>query len=181
MKATQVDLAKALGVTKQAVQKHKQAGRVVFAADGAVDIPASINVIRATENPSYTHAAENGKQAHTIAPQAIETPRVISPAMEQTEKAAMSLQSARAIKENYLARMAKLEFEKASAAVVDASAARLWAADIGATFRAELESMPDRLAAELIPLNDGDAIRAVLVENFENLLNNIANKIEKGI
>lgn len=179
--ATQSDLAREMGISRQAVVKHAKNGLVVQAAGGGVDIAASIRAINAAANPSYAHAAENGRQAAVVARGGDENRGPVSPPHDQSEKAAMSLQAARAIKENYLARMAKLDYEKASGAMVDAHAARMWAADIGATFRAALESLPDRLASELVPLNDADAIRAVLVENFESLLNNIATKIEKGI
>jgi hypothetical protein len=74
-----------------------------------------------------------------------------------------------------------MESAKIRGSLVEAESVRLFAADLGATFRAALEVLPDRLASELVALQDVESIRAVLVENFEQVLADLSLKIEKGV
>jgi len=171
---SQSEFAAILGKNKSYVTRLKQADRLVLTPDGLVDVEASQARIAATAHPSYAKTSQN-------APQGDEGRRVVSTHQDQIERAAMSLQAARAVKENYAARMAKLMFERESGKLVDADEVRMFAADLGATFRCALEILPDRIAAELVPLNDVDAIRAVLVEAIEQILGDLAQKIEKGV
>jgi hypothetical protein len=105
------------------------------------------------------------------------TPR--QPATPANDAIGNSYQTAKAVNEKYKALTAKLEYEKASGKLVDAEEARLFAADLAATFRGALEVLPDRLAPELVPLSETETVRAVLVESFEQVLTDLADKIKK--
>ncbi len=171
---TQAEFSRLQGVDKSHVTRLKQAGRLVT-VDGKVDVEASRALIAQTADTRYSSKTAQNAQQGDNASAKVSTPQ------DQTERAAMSLQAARAVKENYTARMAKLLFERESGKLVEADAVRLFAADLGATFRSSLEILPDRIAAELVPLNDTDSIRAVLVEYIEQILSDLSEKIEKGI
>ena len=45
---SQADLARLLGVSRQAISKAAHAGRLVIAADGRIDLPESCELILAT-------------------------------------------------------------------------------------------------------------------------------------
>lgn len=168
--ATQAEFAATLGKDKSYVTRLKQAGRLVLTADGLVDVEASQARIAATADPSRAASVE-ARQAGATTPK-----QAASPANEAIGN---SYQTAKAVNEKYKALTAKLEYEKASGKLVDAEAATLFAADLAATFRSALEVLPDRLAPELVPLNDTETTRAVLVESFEQVLTDLADKIFK--
>lgn len=174
---SQAEFARLQGVDKAHVTRLKQVGRLVMEG-GQVNVTASR--ARITETADLRYPQNRARPAQN-APQGDGAVKVGPPPQDRNEQAAMSLQTARAVKENYAARMAKLEYERESGKLVNADAARLFAADLGATFRGALEILPDRLAPELIPLNDADAISAVLVGAFEQVLSGLAEKIEKGV
>jgi hypothetical protein len=183
-KLNQSDFAKEINKTRGYVTQLKQAGRLVFADDGLVDVEASIQRIADTADANrddvvQRHAEKRGEDAN-VAPTAGNNHSVGTNTPTQQEKAGMSLQAARAVKENYQARMAKLEYEKAIGAVINADDAKMWAADIGATFSSGLESLSGRLSSELA-MKDSAFIRAHLVEVFKDLLNNVSDKIMNGI
>lgn len=177
---SQSEFARLQGVDKSHITRLKSAGRLVI-VDGKVDVEASRALIAQTAHSSYADNAKNSTQPAYESTRRDEGASIAQPPQGRTEQAAMSLQSSRAVKENYLARMAKLTFERESGKLVDADEVRLFAADLGATFRAALEILPDRISSELVPLQDVDAVRAVLVENFEQLLSDLSTKFEKGI
>ncbi len=159
----QSDFAKHLGKDKSYVTRLKQSGRLVLVAGGLVDVEKSKALIAQTADPSRATSSE-------------------PPVAEVKEPAAGgTYHTAKAMNEQYKALTAKLEYEKASEKLVDADAVRLFAADIGATFRSALEILPDRISSELVALSDVDAIRAVLVDAFEQVLLDLSHKIEKGI
>lgn len=175
--ATQSEFAALLGKNKSHITRLKQAGRIVLTAEGLVDVEKSQALIAATADPSRNaqveaRANEQMRQEHS-AP-------LPPPAQPQQESSiGNSFAAAKAVNEKYKALTAKLEYEQASGKLVDASEARLFAADLAATFRGALEVLPDRLAPELVPLNETETIRALLVESFEQVLTDIADKILK--
>jgi hypothetical protein len=168
--ATQSEFAAILGKDKSYVTRLKQAGRLVLDAAGLVDVEKSQALIAATSDPSRAATVE-ARQAGA------ETPR--QPAAPGNDAIGNSYQTAKAVNEKYKALTAKLEYEKASGKLVDAGEAALFAADLAATFRGALEVLPDRLAPELVPLSDTETVRAVLVESFEQVLTDLADKINK--
>jgi phage terminase Nu1 subunit (DNA packaging protein) len=98
---------------------------------------------------------------------------------QATPTVSESFNDAKTRKEIAQAEMAEIELATMRKNLLDAAEVRLFANDLGATFRAALESLPDRLAHELVPLTDADEIRAVLVDTFEQLLGDLSLKIGK--
>ena len=147
------------------VTRLKQADRLVMVR-GKVDVAASRKLLEDTADSRYAPQRKEFKQPENN---------------DEDDSASLNLQRSRAVKENYLARMAKLNFERESGKLVEADEVKMFAADLGATFRAALEILPDRISADLVSLDDTDAIRAVLIEEFEQVLMDISAKIDKGI
>lgn len=165
---SQAEFSRMQNWDKSYVTRLKQSGRLVMDG-GNVNVAESLRRIAETSSPGH---ANNGINS------AGETQAPKSPA---DERITASYQQSKAVKERYLALQAKLDYEKASKLLVAAEDVRLFAADLGATFRAALEILPDRIAPELVAIQDVDGVRAVLVENFEAMLQNLAEKIEKGV
>ena len=168
--ATQSEFAAILGKDKSYVTRLKQAGRLVLTAEGLVDVEKSQALIAATADPSRVAATE-GRQVDSAPPRQAAAPG--------SDAIGNSYQTAKAVNEKYKALTAKLEYEKASGKLVDAGEVALFAADLAATFRGALEVLPDRLAPELVPLSETEVVRAVLVESFEQVLTDLADKIKK--
>lgn len=171
----QSQFADHIGVHKSYVTELKQAGRLVFAENGKVDVEASKLLIKQTadanrDDVGARHAQNRGAVENKNPPASL--------AMH--ERVGTSLQNSRAIKENYQARTAKMEYEKAIGELISLQDAKIWAADIGEFFRSSLENLAVGLAAELAMQNTA-YIKAHLVEVHAEILNNLSKKIEKGL
>lgn len=160
---TQSEYAGLIGKDKSYVTRLKKAGRLVFVqtSEGErVDVEASQALIAKTADPA--HAAQDAKQGQGAG-----------------KAVSGTYNDARTRNELAKAQTAELELAVMMGKLVDADEARLFAADLAATFRGALEILPDRLAPELVPLSDTEAVRAVLVESFEQVLTDLADKIAK--
>lgn len=167
---TQKEYAALRGVSKQMISKLKRDQRLVMTPDGLVDVDASNTMIEKTAHPGYTNRM----------PPMTEPERDTQPDPE-TIPAVGTYTEARARNEMAKAEIAEMERDLMRGDLVRADEARRFAADLGAIFRTALETLPDRISAELVPLTDIEAVRALLVENFEDILTNVANRIDKGI
>lgn len=154
---TQAEFARLLGVAKSYVTKLKEHGRLVMSADGKlVDIEASKARIAATADPGKPDVSAQWKSRPPAA-------------ADDDETGTPSYQDARAEKERYSAKMAKLEYEKAIGKVVDKADVQAVVEDVITQFRQGLENLPYRLAPELVGL-DLDGIRAALKQEvFDSL------------
>ncbi|MHB0925868.1 MAG: hypothetical protein ACYC1F_05135 [Gallionellaceae bacterium] len=159
---TQSEFAALLGKDKSYVSRLKKSGRLVMVQteEGErVDVEASKALLAASADPSRAPKGEAGKaeaKAHHT-----------------------TYNDARTRNELAKAQTAELDLAVKLGKLVDADEARLFAADLAATFRGALEILPDRLAPELVPLNETETIRALLVESFEQVLTDLADKIAK--
>ena len=161
--ATQSEFAVLIGKDKGYVTRLKQNNRLVMVGEGRgarVDVEASKALLDQTADPSRASIeADQGKVVPKVAHS--------------------SYNDARTRNELAKAQMAELDLAVQMGKLVDAGEASLFAADLAATFRGALEVLPDRLAPELVPLNDTETVRAVLVESFEQVLTDLADKINK--
>ena len=160
---TKSEFADLLGKDKSYVTRLGQAGRLVMVGEGRdarVDVEASKALLAQTADPS--RAPETHDKGKAV-------PKV----------AHTTYNDARTRNELAKAQNAELDLAVKLGMLVDAEESRLFAADLAATFRAALEVLPDRLAPELVPLNETETVRAVLVESFEQVLTDLADKIIK--
>lgn len=162
---TQAEFARQLGVAKSYVTKLKEHGRLVMDASGKlVDIDASKARIAATADPGKADISAQW-QAPPPAPKA----------PESDEDGTPSYQEARAEKERFAAKMAKLEYEKAIGKLVDKAEVQAVVEDVITQFRQGLESLPYRLAPELAG-KDLDGIRSALKQEIFEAL----GKMQRG-
>lgn len=168
---SQAEFARLQGWDRSYVTQLKKADRLVMSEDSKrVVVDASLELIKKTEDP----ARQDVKDRH-------ENERGGKGGQHDKPAAKGSYNEARTRRELAEAEQAEMAAAKMRGTLVNADEVRLFAADIGATFRAALETLPDRLAPELVALKNVDDIRAALVENFEELLGDLSIKLEKGV
>lgn len=181
---SQAEFARRLGKDRSYVTRLKQAGRLVMVGS-AVDVDASLKAIEQSANPAAAPVAERWGQYRADRDQQ-PTATVPAPAQQGGTAEARpdiggTYQAARAMRERYNAMQAKLEYERAVGKLIEVAAVRAAATDIGATTRAEVEQLPDRLAPELAAETDEQRIHALLSEACEDALRRIAQRSRQAI
>ena len=137
--------AKTKGVSTEAVSKAVRVGRlsksVVFDAKGKP------RVIPALADQEWTANTDSAQQRVPAVP----PPRPPAPEPEApaNEPKTATFQQARTLREAYMARLARLEFEEKSALLVRADAVKNEAFKVARTVRDNMLNIPDRVAAEL--------------------------------
>lgn len=142
---TKTEFASLLGVAKSYVSKLAAADRLVITAGGLVDVDASKRRIQETSG-----APERA---------AVTTP-VFADARDK--------------KEHYQAEMARLDYETRCGTLMDAADVRAVVANAATTLRTRLELLPDQLAPQLAAQPDENTVRAILANEIEALLADLA-------
>ena len=148
---TQAELARQLNVTRGAVSKAVKSGRITPDEDGLFD-PAE------AELQWIANSRPNMKATQ-------------SPAAKSR---ASGYADARARKESALARMAELRLEQAIGNLIQKDAVDFVLEDMGATLRALMENLPDRLAPLIVGLRDMEAIHAAISEAADDVLSELS-------
>lgn len=137
--------AKTKGVSTEAVSKAVRVGRlsrsVVFDAKGKP------RVIPALADQEWTANTDSAQQRVPAVP----PPRPAAPEPEPgpPEQKTATFQQARTMREAYMARLAKLEFDEKAGQLVRADAVKNEAFKVARVVRDSLLNIPDRIAAEL--------------------------------
>ena len=79
----------------------------------------------------------------------------------------------RAIREDYLARLAQLDYEQRAGSLISAEKARADGFELGRAVLERLLALPARLGPELAPLDDARAIRLRLEKELRQALNQL--------
>lgn len=161
----QAEFAKILGFSKAAVTKLKNAGRLVFTDDGLVDVEASKERIKETADPNredvvLRHAEKRGGK--------VETDKLSS---------GNSFQASRALKEQYHALQAKIDYQTRIGELVERSVVERDWMDVATILRTSLERIPDSMSAVLAAENDQVRVHAMLTEQIEQALKQASEHI----
>jgi len=151
--------AKHRGVSLAAVQKAVHSGRITPNADGLIESDRADAEWNAKTRPGQ-------RRARTAPAQPRET--------AETPAAGLDYFRARAIRESYLARLAKIEFEERTAKLVSRDEVQVAAFTRGRTVRDNLLNIPDRLAATLAAETDVDRIHHLLSVEIRRALEELA-------
>lgn len=162
--------AKHRGVSLKAVQKALASGRITKREDGLVDPEtADLNWSRNTAprpQPSQkpaTVVAHHNVQHHSDAP-----------AREPSEPArletGLEYSKARAVRESYLARLTKIDFEERSGKLVSRDEVQVAAFDKYRQFRDRMLNIPDRLAAEAAAESDASRVHELMTSEIRKAL-----------
>lgn len=169
------EFARHLGKKGSWVTQLKLAGRLVLTDDGKrVRVAESVARIEATRDPAMQgvadhHAAQRATKAAASAPTPPDAPL-------GTEKIGNTYQAARAVKEQYLARAAKRDYELSIGKLLQADDVRRAIAAAATTLRARLETLPDTLGPQLAGITDEQQARAILTEAIEHALCELARE-----
>lgn len=179
---TQAEFARIIGVARSYVTALKSAGRLVMTADGLVDVEASKTRIQETRDPNRDDVAARHAAARN--PAAALAPSLpVQPNDDVSEPGgtdSMSYAAARAIKEKYAAKTAKLDYDRAIGLMVERAAVDAAVEDVMTTVRQALEQQPHRLAPLLVG-QDLDAIRITLKQETARILGEMVHTFAKRL
>ena len=97
--------------------------------------------------------------------------------VREDNETAKGYANARAAREHYLARLAKLEFEEKSAKLIDADKVQREAFEIARRVRDHLLNIPDRISAELVGITDQSTMHTVLTRELNAALQELSNEL----
>jgi hypothetical protein len=155
------------GVSHVAVLKAIKAGRIIKEADGTID-PVKAD----TAWEQNTSQAQQRKTTQKEASAA--RPIDASPSSASGVGNGPSYAQSRAIKEAYLARLAKLEYEEKSGAVVRTDNVKVAWFNILRVLRDRVLNLPDRMAPMLASESDPKRIRELLDAELRQILTDAA-------
>jgi pyruvate/2-oxoglutarate dehydrogenase complex dihydrolipoamide acyltransferase (E2) component len=152
--------AKHRGVSLAAVQKAIHSGRITPNADGLIDTDRA--------DAEWSAKTRPGQRRARPAP-----PSAREPA-EAAGAGGLDYFRARAIRESYLARLAKIEFEEKTAKLVSRDEVQVAAFTRGRVVRDNLLNIADRLAATLAAESDVDRVHRILSDEIRMALDALA-------
>ena len=144
------------GVSHTAVAKAIKAGRISKEPDGTID-PAKADAQWARNTlPSQNLNTGATKPAPKVATPAVSTPvstgssRELQPPMETGRISAPDYQTSRAIREAYVARLAKLEFEERTGKLLNADEVKVKHFNLARLLRDRIQQIPRKLAPQIV-------------------------------
>ena len=152
--------AKHRGVSHTAVQKAIRSGRITTNDEGLVDSERADAEWNAKTRPGQGRAKP--------------TPSATKEPAEAPVTGGLDYFRARAIRESYLARLAKIEFEEKTAKLISRDEVQVAAFTKARTVRDNLLNLPDRLAATLAAEPDADKVHQILTGEIRKALDELA-------
>ncbi len=153
------------GVSLKAVQKAIQSGRIRTTADGKIDTEQADAEWERNTGPKARHTIAFPSPAAKSAQPAPEPPRT-----DLGAAGGLDYARARAVRENYLARLAKIEYEERLGKLVSRDEVQVAAFNRFRTFRDGMLNIPDRVAAVLAAENDPRKVHEVLTTEIRKAL-----------
>ena len=162
--------AKHRGVSLKAVQKALASGRITKREDGLIDPDVSdANWARntgprpqASQKPAMASPHHN-VQHHAEAP----TREPSDPIKLET---GLEYSRARAVRESYLARLTKIDFEERTAKLISRDQVQVAAFNKFRQFRDRMLNIPDRLAAEAAAESDASHVHELITREIRKAL-----------
>lgn len=178
----QTQFAKHLGVHKSYITELKQAGRLVIAENGKVDVQASLLLIKETGDPNRDdvvsrHADARGKETKT---EEIGKPKADKKVVKIIDADAASFSKGRAKEQHFKALAAELEYQKSIGEVVPKADMQAAVADVVTSFRQRLENLPHSISAELVGISQ-DEIHVRIKHECHEILNELSREFAAKI
>ena len=164
------------GVSHTAVRKALANGRIASGGDGLIDPAAAdqqwtVQTDITKPSNSVTGAPKLRRGARTAADPVHGSESPTNGAGDASAvRVASSYAASRGVRESYLARLAKLQFEERSGKLVDADEVRAHIFGLGRRLREGLLGVPDRLAPVLVGQTDQAEIHRLLSEEILSCL-----------
>lgn len=175
---SQTEFAEIIGKTKGYVSQLKAAQRLVFNDAGKVDVVASLAKIEATRDPNRDDAVARHAAARVGGSSVPEAPGVDEQDQQPKGGGELDLasgemvdfQTARAIKENYLALQAKIDYEERTGKLVDAETVSMKQYEMARQIRDSMMAIPSRIAEQLASETDASACAHLLIDEIRQAL-----------
>ena len=164
-----------LGVSPSYITKLSHAGRLVFTEGGRhVLVEASLQRIEDTRDPGRDDVVDRHAKTREAKNSALAGDH-------PPTKTKASYTASRAIKEHYSAQTAKVEHEKLVGTLCETGAVHHAAGEAGTITRAIFENLVDQIAPILAAESSEERIHALLVEQIEQALHDVADRTAAAI
>ncbi len=167
----QAGLAKRLGVSRQYVNQLVLRG-VIEIKNGLIDFGEAVRAIEAAQDPARQRTRP--QIAMPADRQAPAPENAAQPDGHSTEPSVTSYQVARTIKEKYAALHRKLDYERASGALIPVGEVIAAWQQLVAAFRAKCLALPSRLAPQLAAVNETREIEAHIAGGVREALEELS-------
>jgi len=147
---SQSKVAALLGVSRGRITQLKNEGRLVLLADGRVNLPATLALLRDTQDPDRVSTMRFDRAEAWLKAQGGDQSDDLDDASAASNPTASAYREFRVRKERALAQIAELEYRLSNGELLLVSDVRRLAADLGVRFRGELERLPDNVSPELM-------------------------------
>ena len=169
------------GVSPEAGSKAVKAGRITVEPDGKIDPKRADREWEANTDPSKPLNSVSGNPKHRKPPG---SPKIPGGDVEAAGGALPGgippyLQS-RSIREAYLARLSKLEYEEKTGKLVNIDAVRVVGFNAARQARDKLMNMPDRLSPLLAGMDDSHEIHRLLSAEIRLLCEELSNDAQSS-
>lgn len=177
---SQAEFARHRGVSRKSVTAWKQRGHLVW-RDGKIDRDASDRLLDSRGTPGNgADAGGNdgqaaGESGNTVSAEPADPPKELQDLLNKAEL--LTTAGAERVKENYLARQRKLQYEREAGELVPVDQAAQQVANEYAKVRSKLLALPTELAPQLAQEFGGDAnqIRERLAEAITRALEELTD------
>ena len=173
---TKAEFARHINKKPGYITQLHAAGRLVM--DGnKVNVEESIQRIHDTRDPSKQGVADRHAQAREQKQQSSSGPSN----KIDIDSSGSAYQRAKAVKEKYVALMAKTNYEREIKQLLPVDEVKQAVMDGDIIIRSRLESLPDILSPQLAAESDERRIRALLIEQIELILSELSRSFHKLI
>lgn len=163
----QAEYARRRGVSREAVRKAVQDGRITL-INGKID-----PVVADIQWQQNTNASQQRFSASQAA---------IDPAATGEGSATLyNMAAARAKREHFDAQLAEMRALRESAALVDAKQMAVTLTGIGAQLRTALERLPDKLAGQLSAASDQRAVHEILTTEIDQVMQAMMDSLQSTL
>jgi hypothetical protein len=162
------------GVSHSAVRRAIKDGRISKQPDGTIDATRADRQWELRTDPTKPLNSVTGEPKHRRQAGAPPSPMGSHGAgneggNEASDRVPSNYAAARAVRETYLARLSKLEYERASGKLVDVDEVRAAVFQKARTTRDGMMAIPSRVAPILAALTDPAKIHDVLLEEIRRV------------
>jgi hypothetical protein len=176
---TKADFARHINVKPGYVTQLRKDGRLVMDGEKVV-VEDSIARIEATRDPSKAGVADRHAKARAEKQQTETAPQEGDDELDNDDVlVGSSYQRAKAMREKYNAMAAKISYQKEIKELLPADDVRQAVMDGDVLIRSRLESLPDMLAPQLAAEMDEQRVRAILIEQIEQLLGDLSSSFNR--
>ena len=175
MRGKKVDFKKSLKMLAELADPSKDPSEIMPRADGRVDKSVGMKAAEAIKaegmvEPIPTDAEENPAETEL----STETEPSMGP-----NPSAIQYQTSRAAKEDFTARLKKVEYEKAIGELVHREGVTVASFQVGRMLRDKLLALPGRLAPRVTIESDQKNNYVLLMSEIENVLNQVQQSLSE--